>query len=202
MNADLTIQDRLKIQESIRTKYRKVAENPEGLFNYPTGRAGMKALEYAPEILQALSEDAVDSYCGVGDPFSLGPVTPGERVLDIGCGAGVDTMAAGVKVGSTGSATGVDLVPEMLIRAKENLKTTGLRNVSFQAASAERLPFRDDCFDVVISNGVFNLIADKKKALAEVFRVLRPGGALMMADQVLTGDLPGDKQSRLESWFR
>jgi len=202
MNTGLTIQDRLKIQESIRTKYRKVAENPEGLFNYPTGRASMKALAYAPEIIQALSEDAVDSYCGVDNPFSLGPVSPGERVLDIGCGAGIDTMAAGAKVGSTGSATGVDLVPEMLARAKENLKTVSLRNVSFQEASAERLPFQDGCFDVVISNGVFNLIVDKEKALTEVFRVLTPGGALMVADQVLTGNLPDDKQSRLESWFR
>jgi ubiquinone/menaquinone biosynthesis C-methylase UbiE len=105
-------------------------------------------------------------------------------------------------VGPSGKVVGVDVVPQMLERAKENLKMTDLKNVAFMEVSAEKLPFPDQHFDVVISNGVFNLIPDKAKALAEVYRILRPNGRLMMADQILTGDLPDDMKARIESWFK
>lgn len=202
MEIKLTTEDRGRIEESIRQKYVKVASSPEGQFQYPTGRAGLEALAYDPEIIQNLPESAGASYCGVGNPFTLGPIHQGDVVLDIGCGVGVDTLIAAMMVGPEGKVVGVDMTPEMLERAIKNLNETNLNNVTFEPASAENLPFPDESFDVVISNGVFNLIPDKVKALAEVYRVLKPSGRMMIADQILTGDLPEDTKDRVESWFR
>ena len=199
---ELTSKDRKRIEESIRGKYTKVASNPENLFNYPTGRLGLETLNYENQILQAMPDGVASSYCGVGNPFALGPILEGEAVLDIGCGTGVDTIVAANKVGPTGIVTGIDLVPKMLAQARANARMMDLKNVNFLEASAEKLPFPDINFDVVISNGVFNLVIDKPKALAETFRVLRPGGRLMIADQILVGQLPREKKARIKSWFR
>jgi ubiquinone/menaquinone biosynthesis C-methylase UbiE len=132
----------------------------------------------------------------------LGPIHEGEAILDIGCGAGVDSIIAARLVGPSGSVTGIDLVPEMLARASENARLAGLDNVTFQESSAEQLPFPDNSFDMVISNGVFNLVVDKVKALSEVFRVLKPGGRFLLADQVLAGELPKETKTRMENWAR
>ncbi len=142
------------------------------------------------------------SYCGVGNPFTLGPIHKGGAVLDIGCGGGIDTFFAALMVGPEGKAVGIDMIPEMLARARENLRDTPLTNVTFQEASAENLPFLDESFDVVISNGVFNLIPDKAKAVGEAFRVLKPGGRLMIADQVLTGEVPKETKTRVDNWAK
>ncbi len=202
METRLTPEDRGKIVKNIREKYIKVASSPEGLFRYPTGRKGIEALAYDTEKIGDLPDDVIFSYCGVGNPFALGPIGRGEVVLDIGCGGGVDTLVSATMVGREGKVMGIDMVSEMLKRAMENVGKTTLKNVSFQEASAEDLPFADEIFDVVISNGVFNLVPDKAKALSEVFRVLKPGGRVMIADQVLTGLLPNDPRARIESWFR
>ncbi len=200
MEKALTAEDRKKIDEGIRGKYAKVAASPEGLFSYPTGRAGLETLTYERELVQALPESALEWFCGVGNLFSLGEIQEGESVLDVGCGGGVDTMIAAMKVGPTGRVVGAETSPEMLERAGDNLSRTHLTNVSFHECSAEDLPFPDKHFDVVISSGVFNLIPDKRKALREVFRVLKPGGRLMMADQVLTGHLSADVKARVDNW--
>ncbi len=202
MEIALTTEDRGRIEESIRQKYIKVAISPEGNFQYPIGRSGLEALAYDKEKVQKLPDKAVASYCGVGNPFTLGPIQKREAVLDIGCGAGVDTLIAAGMVGPEGKVVGIDMVPEMLERAMKNLNETTLNNVTFQPASAENLPFPDEHFDVVISNGVFNLIPDKVKALSEVLRVLKRSGRLMIADQILTGQLPEDARAKIESWFR
>ena len=202
MESKFTHEDRNRIKASIRQKYAEVSVSPEGLFRYPTGRVGLEALGYASEIIRSLTEAAVSSYCGVGNPFILGQIKEGDEVLDIGCGGGVDTLAAAIIVGSIGNVVGIDMVSEMLARAKENLRETLFHNVTLLEASAEDLPFRRNSFHVVISNGVFNLIVDKARALTEIFRVLKPNGRLMIADQILAGDLPDDMKSRVESWFR
>jgi SAM-dependent methyltransferase len=202
MENELTRQDKQRIEESIRGKYLKVAASPEGLFRYPTGRAGLEALDYAPDMVRDLPEPIAASYCGVGNPFSLGPIQKGEAVLDIGCGAGVDSIIAAKLVGPSGAVTGIDLVPEMLARAGENARLAGVDNVTFRVSSAEQLPFPDNSFDLVISNGVFNLVVDKVKALGEVFRILKPGGRFMLADQVLAGELPKETKARVENWAR
>lgn len=202
MDVFLTGTDRKKIGKAIRKKYKKVAQNPGGLFKYPTGRAGLKALHYAAELINALPEEVTDSYCGVGNLFALGTINQGENVLDIGCGSGVDVIVAAMITGPAGKVVGMDFSPEMLQRAKKNLSRTELKNVFFEVAPADNLPLADQDFDVVISNGAFNLVADKSKALSEVFRVLKPGGRLMVADQILIGELPKDKKQIIHSWSR
>ena len=197
-----TPEEKERITEGINQKYAKVAINPEGNFRYPTGRAGLEGQKYDPEIINSLPDDVVASYCGVGNPFLLGEIHEGDAVLDIGCGAGVDTLVAAMMTGSTGRAVGIDLVPSMLERAKSNLAKTSLNNVQFLESSGEILPFENNTFDVVISNGAFNLIPDKAKALREVFRVLKPNGRFMIADQVLTGESPADIKSMVATWHR
>ena len=198
---ELTAQDKQRIEEGIRGKYVKVAVSPEGQFRYPTGRAGLEAMHYDPYLIRVLPESVTAAYCGVGNPFTLGPIHPGDIVLDIGCGAGVDSIFAAVMAGQSGKVTGIDLVPEMLERAKENARLSAL-NINFLEGSAEDLLFFGNTFDVVISNGVFNLVVDKVKALSEVYRVLKPGGRLMLADQILAGELPKETQARIENWAR
>ncbi len=202
MEIQLTSKDKKRIETSILGKYAKVAISPENLFKYPTGLAGLKALNYDPEIIQTLPEAVSASYCGVGNPFMLGQINEGEAVLDIGCGAGVDTIFAAMMVGPTGRAVGVDMTPEMLVRARESVQVMALENVSFEEASAENLPFEDTSLDVIISNGVFNLVANKHRALAEVFRILKSNGRFMVADQIVVGQLPKNKKARVKSWFQ
>jgi SAM-dependent methyltransferase len=202
METEFNNKDKNKIQKAIRKKYIKVAKSPDGFFKYPTGKPGLEASQYEPEIIRRLPENVMDSYCGVGNPFSLGPINDGEKVLDVGCGAGVDTIIAALMVGSTGEAFGIDVISEMLKKARSNLSQTGIDNVTFQEASAENISFADQHFDVAISNGAFNLIPDKTRALSEVYRVLKPAGRLMMADNILIGEIPGDTKQIIKSWSR
>lgn len=194
--------ERAAIDRSVRTKYRKVAKSPEKQFKYPTGRAGMEALGYDRDLIRALPERVAASYCGPGNPFATGVINPGDRVLDIGCGAGVDTIVAAMMAGPKGGAAGVDMAAEMLVRARENLAAMDMDNVEFRESSAESLPFPDESFDVAISNGVFNLVLDKPRALAEARRILKPGGRLMMTDQLLTGEMPKETAAIVKSWGR
>ena len=202
METQISQKDKDQIEAGIRSKYVKVAENPEGQFKYPTGRAGLEALGYDPGLIHALPEAVAASYCGTGNPFSLGSINESEAVLDIGCGAGVDTILAAMMTGPSGKVAGVDIVPEMLHRAEENLRMMDLKNVNFENASGEKLPFEDDSFDVIISNSVINLIPDKVGTLKETMRVLKPGGRLMIADQIMVGRLQKDIKARLANWFQ
>lgn len=200
MDTSLNEKDRNQIQAAILKKYSKVAKNPEGLFNYPTGRAGLEALRYNAELINGMPAAVINSYCGVGNPFSLDPISTGAALLDIGCGAGVDTLIAAMMTGPSGRVCGIDSTPEMLKRAQENLCLTHLQNVTFKKAPAENLPFSDGEFNIVISNGALNLVFNKAKALCEAHRVLKPGGRLMVADQILTGRPPTETEQIIKSW--
>lgn len=197
-----TPEDTERISEGIRQKYVKVAVSPEGNFRYPTGRAGLEGQNYDRRIIDSLPDDVLASFCGVGNPFTLGQIQKGDAVLDIGCGAGVDTLVAAMLTGPNGKVIGIDLVPHMLEKARSNLAKTAMNNVEFFQSSGESPPFENDSFDVVISNGAFNLIPDKLRALKEVFRILKPNGRLMIADQVLAGESQTDTKSMVETWHR
>lgn len=202
IETEFTIEERHRIEAGIRGKYTKVASSLRGLFQYPVGRAGLEALNYDTALIRRLPESVAASFCGVGNPFTLGPINEGASILDVGCGAGVDTILAGMMAGPTGRAVGIDMIAGMLDRARENLRRIGLMNVTFQQASAEELPFPDRTFDVVISNGVFNLVPDKRTALKEVFRALKPDGSLMVADQALTVPPEQDRETMVARWFQ
>ena len=202
MESQITIDDLKKIEAGINEKYAKVATSPEGQFKYPTGSNGLDALNYDKTLTAKLPNEVASSYCGVGNPFALGKINQGEQVLDIGCGAGVDTILAALSVGPKGSVVGVDIVPEMISRAERNLQMMDLDNVDFQNTSGENLPFADDTFDAVISNGVINLIPDKEAALSEIIRVLKPAGRLMVADQISAGSVQKNIKARLANWFQ
>ncbi len=202
MESLITIDDLKKIEAGIREKYNKVAQSPDGQFKYPTGKKGLEALNYENALIDKLPDAVASSYCGVGNPFSLGKINQGDRILDIGCGAGVDTILAAIMAGPKGSAVGVDIVAEMIARAESNLQMMGLDNVNFQKVSGEQLPFSGDTFDVVISNGVINLIPDKEAAMSEIIRVLKPTGRLMVADQIAAGSVQKDIKARLDNWFQ
>ncbi len=202
MNKKFDFEDIIEIKDGIRKKYKRVAASPEGNFQYPTGRAGLRKQNYDDVILRQFPEEVLASYCGVGNPFSLASIPKGASILDIGCGAGVDSFVAAAIVGPEGRVIGIDLIPEMVERAKKNLQKTSLPNVTIQEGSAEDLPFPDEAFDDVTSNGVFNLIPDKMKALKEVLRVLKPEGRFLLADQILIGEIPKDNQTIIENWAR
>ena len=194
--------DREKIEAGIRDKYAQVAKSPEGQFKYPTGKNGLEELGYDKILIDALPTAVASFYCGVGNPFALGKIKPGEQILDIGCGAGVDTILAAILAGGKGSAIGVDIVTEMIERAESNLALMDLENVKLQKASGESLPFAEDTFDVVISNGVINLIPDKEAAMSEIIRVLKPAGRLMVADQIAAGSIKNDIKGKIANWFQ
>lgn len=202
MEKQFTDKEKNKIKKAIHKKYKKVAKSPAGLFKYPTGIQGLIELRYDSEIIENLPASMLESYCGVGNPFSIGQLGEEDAVLDVGCGAGVDTIIAGKMAGPAGKAIGIDVVPMMLEKARSNLSQTGIENVTFQEASAENISFADEHFDVVISNGAFNLMSYKTGALSEVYRVLKPTGRLLMADNVLIGELPTEMKQIITSWSR
>lgn len=202
MKTQLTAQDARQIDAGIQEKYNLVAHSPAGHFAYPTGREGLEKLGYDPNIVDSLPTEAIAAYCGVGNPFSLGSIETGQSVLDIGCGAGIDLLIAARIVGPTGRVVGIDMVAAMLARARDHIKLADAEHSCVQKGSAEVLDFPDQTFDAVISNGVFNLVLDKTKALSEVLRVLKPGGRLMIADQVMIGTQVKDLKARVATWFQ
>lgn len=188
------------IQEAVRRKFTEAARSAEGKFKYPTGRAGAIALGYDPSVVRDMPDELLESFCGVGNPFSLGPINPGEISLDVGCGAGFDLIVASRFVGKTGRVCGIDLTPKMVERAQMNLRRAGVSNSAVHLAGSEAIPYDDSTFDVVISNGVLNLSPLKERSFREIYRVLKLNGRLQFADIVLKLDLPAGIINSLEAW--
>jgi SAM-dependent methyltransferase len=188
------------LRSQVREKYREVALAPRAAYHFHTGRALATRLGYDPEIVAALPDRAVESFAGVGNPFSLRTLQPGERVVDVGSGAGFDSFVAAAQVGDDGQVVGVDMTSEMLSKARATAAALGLENVEFRQGLAEALPVGDGWADGVISNGVLNLCADKQVAFAEIWRVLRPGGWLQFADISNGRPVPPEALRDIDLW--
>jgi arsenite methyltransferase len=187
------------LKSEIQKTYASVSQEPEKDFVFPTGRAWAVDLGY-PSELANVPERAVESFAGVANPFSLGRLDRGERVLDLGCGAGTDTLVAAQMVGPDGWVTGIDMTPEMLEKACLAADELGVSNTSFVEGEAERLPFDDESFDVVISNGVIDLIPDKDAVFSELYRVLAAGGRLQLADVTIQRPVSEEGKRNIDLW--
>lgn len=184
-----------ELRSAIRAEYTSVAEDPAQGFHFHTGRPLASQLGYEATWLDGIPEDSVASFAGTGCPFALGTLAPGERVVDVGCGAGIDSLIAARMVGPEGEVVGVDMTPAMLARARASAARAGIMNARFHEGLAESLPVADGWADVVISNGVLNLFPDKLAGLREMARVLRPGGRLQIGD-ILVQKAVGEKGKR------
>ena len=189
-----------EIYDAIRKKYAVVSAAVEGVFKYPTGRKGAEFLGYDLSEVNGLPDTITGSFCGVGNPFKLGEIKYGETLLDIGSGAGFDLVMAGNLVGPEGHVFGVDITPEMVEKARLNITGAGLRNAEVKLAVSELIPFDDNYFDVIISNGVLNLSPLKEKTFQEIFRVLKPGGRFQFADIVLKEGSPQKETCSINDW--
>jgi arsenite methyltransferase len=197
--SDLAV-DANALREEVKNKYREVAIDPHGDHHFHTGRYLAKHLGYDEMFVASLPDVAVESFAGVANPFSMRPLVLGERVVDVGSGAGFDSFVAAHQVGATGKVVGVDMTEEMLAKSRSTAKTLGLSNVEFCEGLVERLPIDDGWADVVISNGVINLCADKKATFSEIFRVLRPGGRLQFADIANGKPVPEAAIRNIDLW--
>jgi len=187
------------LKSEIRNTYACVSQEPERDFIFPTGRAWAQDLGYPPELAN-VPEAAVESFAGVANPWELGRLSVGERVLDLGCGAGSDSLVAAQMVGPKGSVIGIDMTPEMLAKARRAATEMGAANVEFVEGEIELLPFADESVDVVISNGVIDLLPDKDTVFAEIYRVLRPGGRIQLADVTIQQPVSEEGKRDIDLW--
>lgn len=196
----LPIVDLGTLRAAIRDEYAAVAVEPERGFHFHTGYRLAAILGYPEDWIAALPPSAVESMAGTGNPFALGEIRPGEHVVDCGSGAGTDTLIAARLVGKDGFVIGVDLTPEMLAKARRSAGLAGLTNVEFREGVLEAMPVPTGWADVIISNGVLNLVPDKAAALAEMHRVLRPGGRLQLVDIILSRPVGGASKQDVSLW--
>jgi arsenite methyltransferase len=187
------------LKSEIKKTYAAVSDEPEKDFIFPTGRGWAEDLGYPPELAN-VPEHAVESFAGVANPFSLGRLEPGERVLDLGSGAGTDSLVAAQMVGEGGHVTGIDMTAAMLAKARIAAAQMGMTNVEFVEGEAESLPFPDESFDVVISNGVIDLIPDKDAVFSELNRVLVPGGRMQIADVTIQNPVSAEGRRNIDLW--
>lgn len=189
-----------ELEDKVQEMYREVAENPHGEFHFEMGRPLAERLGYASGDLDLVPAEAIDSFAGVGHYFHYADLKPGERVLDLGSGSGMDSFVAARSVGSTGEVVGVDMTDAQRLKAERLRDAHGFTNVRFVKGYIEELPVEDESFDAVISNGVINLAPDKKRVFGEVARTLKPGGRLAIADIVTEVQLPENVTCNATLW--
>jgi arsenite methyltransferase len=192
--------DATAIENAVRARFDALAVAPSEETRFPVGRASALRLGYRAEELDALPSAAIESFAGVGNPLSSLDLRNGRVILDVGCGAGTDSLLAARKAAPDGSVFGVDFSEEMAAKARRNAAALGLSNARFVVGRADALPVEAESFDVVLSNGVFNLCVDKPKVVAEMFRALRPGGVLRMADMILEDRVSEADLARMGAW--
>jgi arsenite methyltransferase len=188
------------LRGEIQKTYTEVSTEQTKEFIFPTGRAWAEDLGYPQPELSRVPDPSVESFAGVANPFSLGRIAPGATVLDLGCGAGTDLLVAAQMTGPGGRVIGVDMTPSMLERARESAQAMALANVELHESLIETLPLPDASVDVVISNGVIDLVPDKDAVFAEIDRVLRAGGRLQLADVVIHTEVSEDARKRIDLW--
>ena len=188
------------LRSEVQQKYTEVAESPELTFHFHHGRPLAEILGYPMEQVDAMPPEAVESFAGVGNPFSLGDIQSGETVLDLGSGAGFDCFIAGQAVGPEGKVIGIDMTEAMLSRARATAEKMGLKQVEFRHGLIEEVPVPDASVDVVISNGVINLSSNKYGVFQEIFRTLKPGGRLYLADIVVHKEVPAEAKENVDLW--
>ena len=188
------------LRSQVQDKYRAVATDPHDQYHFHTGRPLSERLGYDQRVVRGLPDEAVESFAGVGNPFSLRRLELGERVVDVGSGAGFDTFVAADQVGDSGRVVGIDMTAEMLEKSRSTAAPLGLAHVEFREGLAEALPVDDGWADVVISNGVINLCADKRAVFNEIRRVLRPGGRLQFADIANGRPVPPEALQDIDLW--
>jgi len=192
--------DPAALREEVKAKYREVALEPSGAFHFHTGRPLAKRLGYDSEMVDAMPDGAVESFAGVGNPFSLRSLAPSEQVVDVGSGGGFDVFIAAQAVGPNGHVIGIDMTAEMLDRSRRTAGEMSLQTVEFRDGLLEDIPVDDEWADSVISNGVINLCADKERVFGEIYRVLKPGGCLQFADIANGKPVPAAAVADIDLW--
>jgi arsenite methyltransferase len=199
MATDLAL-DITVLRAAIQHEYEDVAACPAKGFHFHVGRLLADRLGYPTAVVSALPDAAVESFAGVGNPFTLGALRLGETVVDLGSGAGFDAILAAQQVGSDGQVIGIDMTPAMIAKARDNASLLGLAQLEFRESYIESLPLDDASVDVIISNGVINLSPDKETVFSEAWRVLRPGGRLQIADIIVEREVPESARNNIDLW--
>ena len=192
--------DREVLRCAIQDEYALVAREPHRGFHFHTGRPLAALLGYDADWLTYVPEASLESFAGTGNPFSMGIPLPGSHVVDVGCGAGIDSLIAAHLVGPEGRVVGVDMTPTMLEKARAAAAAEGVAHLKFRPGFGEELPVEDAWADLVVSNGVLNLMPDKRAALGEMARVLKPGGRLQVGDILVQKEVPAAVKERIDLW--
>ncbi len=189
-----------ELRQAISEEYEAVANKPDQGFHFHTGRRLTRILGYKEEWLEGIPESSIESFAGTGNPFSIGAIHLGEKVVDIGCGAGIDSLVAAKQVGSEGKVIGVDMTDAMLNKARKSGEEAGFRHAEFRKGHAESLPVDNGWADVVISNGVINLTPDKKATFREIIRILKPNGRIQIGDILVQKKVPDGAKRKIDLW--
>lgn len=191
-----------EIKEAVKEKYGKVAKNPCATFNFPVGKDFALKVGYPKDILDTLPQSMYESFTGANNPQPFVELKKGETVLDLGCGAGLDLYFYAKAVGENGKVYGLDISEDMVSKTKGNMSMAGIKNAEIRCGYSDSIPFQDNFFDVVASNGIYNLSPDKEKVMREVFRVLKFGGRTVFCEVVLKDNLPVNSRKNIDDWFR